>query len=109
MATEQSVPMEKAWSPRDVEPELYRSWEEAGLFTADPDNPRPKFSVVLPPPNVTGELQLRRAPSGTIQDACSRRGPVLAREVVGLPGTAHAAFGTENVSEKRLAAEGRTK
>jgi valyl-tRNA synthetase len=110
MASEQvKLPMDKAWSPRDIEPELYRSWEDAGLFTADPDDPRPKFSIVLPPPNVTGELHLGHAVSGTIQDIYCRLRRMQAFEVLWLPGTDHAAIATQNVIEKQLAAEGKTK
>jgi valyl-tRNA synthetase len=101
--------MEKAWNPRDVESDLYREWEEAGLFTADPNSPRPKFSITLPPPNVTGELHLGHAVSGTVQDVYCRYRRMLGYEVLWLPGTDHAAIATQNVIEKQLAAEGRTK
>ncbi|MGB2941087.1 MAG: valine--tRNA ligase [Candidatus Dormiibacterota bacterium] len=110
MSSEQvKVPMDKAWRPQDVEPELYRSWEEAGLFVAHADSPRPKFSIVLPPPNVTGELHLGHAVSGTIQDVYCRYRRMLGFEVLWLPGTDHAAIGTQNVIERELAKEGRTK
>ncbi|MDP9325247.1 MAG: class I tRNA ligase family protein, partial [Candidatus Dormibacteraeota bacterium] len=88
MSSEQvKAPMDKAWRPQDVEPELYRSWEEAGLFVAHADSPRPKFSIVLPPPNVTGELHLGHAVSGTIQDVYCRYRRMLGFEVLWLPGT----------------------
>ena len=101
--------MDKAWRPQDVERDLYRSWEEAGLFTAHSDSPRPKFSMVLPPPNVTGELHLGHAASGTIQDIYCRYRRMLGFEVLWLPGTDHAAIATQNVIERQLAQQGKTK
>src|SRR5690348_11550815 len=98
-----------AWRPQEVEPELYRRWEEAGLFRADPGDPRPKFSVVLPPPNVTGELHLGHATAFTLQDLYCRYKRLRGFEVLWLPGTDHAAIATQNVIEKQLASEGTTK
>ncbi|HEV3230838.1 MAG TPA: class I tRNA ligase family protein, partial [Candidatus Dormibacteraeota bacterium] len=98
-----------AWRPQEVEPELYRRWEEAGLFRADPHDPRPKFSVVMPPPNITGELHLGHATNGTLQDLYCRYKRMRGFEVLWLPGTDHAAIATQNVIEKQLAAEGSSK
>ena len=101
--------MEKAWKPQEVEREFYRRWEEAGLFVADNQSPRPHFSVVLPPPNITGELHLGHAVNHSIQDIYCRYKRMLGFEVLWLPGTDHAAIATQNVIEKQLAAEGTTK
>jgi valyl-tRNA synthetase len=101
--------MPKAWRPQDVEREMYRGWEEAGLFLADPADPRPHFSMVMPPPNVTGELHMGHATSDTIQDVLARYKRMRGYEVLWLPGTDHAAIATQNVIEKQLAAEGTTK
>ncbi|MEA2646988.1 MAG: valyl-tRNA synthetase [Chloroflexota bacterium] len=101
--------MDKAWRPQEVEQRMYREWEAAGLFTADPKSRRPKFSVVMPPPNVTGELHLGHATNDTVQDIYVRYKRLRGYEVLWLPGTDHAAIATQNVLEKRLAAEGRTK
>jgi valyl-tRNA synthetase len=110
MASEQvKVPMDKAWRPQEVERELFRAWEEAGLFIAHADSLRPKYSIVLPPPNVTGELHLGHAASGTIQDIYCRYQRMRGFEVLWLPGTDHAAIGTQNVIEKQLAEQGTTK
>jgi valyl-tRNA synthetase len=101
--------MPKAWRPQEAEEGMYREWEEAGLFRADPADPRPHFSMVLPPPNVTGELHLGHATNGTIQDVLSRYKRMRGYEVLWLPGTDHAAIATQNVIEKQLAQEGTTK
>src|ERR1700694_5314704 len=101
--------MEEAEKPQEVRREFYRRWEEAGLFVADNQSPRPHFSVVLPPPNITGELHLGHAVNYSIQDIYCRYKRMLGFEVLWLPGTDHAAIATQNVIEKQLAAEGTTK
>ncbi|MFN2463924.1 MAG: class I tRNA ligase family protein, partial [Candidatus Dormibacteria bacterium] len=63
--------MPKAWRPQEVEQEMYGRWEAAGLFRADPADPRPHFAISMPPPNVTGELHLGHA-EYTLQDLYSR-------------------------------------
>src|SRR5258708_4462413 len=104
MATE----TKQAWDPEAAEPALYQAWEEAGLFIADGDNPRPKFVVSMPPPNVTGELHLGHA-QYTVQDLYCRYKRMRGFEVLWVPGTDHAAIATQNVIEKQLAEEGTTK
>ena len=104
-----SAEMDKAWKPQDVERELYRSWEEAGLFTADPSSDRPKFSIVLPPPNITGELHLGHAMQQSLMDLYCRYKRMRGFEVLWLPGTDHAAIATQNVIERQLAAKGTSK
>ena len=84
--------MEKAWKPQEVERELYRSWEKAGLFVADPHSPKPHFSMVLPPPNITGELHLGHAVNHSLQDVYSRYKRLRGFEVLWLPGTDHAGW-----------------
>src|ERR1700716_3922781 len=101
--------MEKAWKPQEEERELCRSWEEAGLFVADPHPPKPHFSMVLPPPNITGELHLGHAVNHSLQDVYSRYKRMRGFEVLWLPGTDHAAIATQNVIERQLAQEGTTK
>jgi valyl-tRNA synthetase len=101
--------MEKAWKPQEVEREFYRRWEEAGLFVADNHSQRPHFSIVLPPPNVTGELHLGHATNHSLQDIYCRYKRMRGFEVLWLPGTDHAAIATQNVIEKQLAAEGTSK
>src|ERR1700694_4815029 len=101
--------MEKAWKPQEVEREFYRSWEEAGLFVADSRSPRPHFSMVLPPPNITGEPHLGHPTNPSLQDVYCRYKRMRGFEVLWLPGTDHAAIATQNVIEKQLAAEGTSK
>ena len=100
--------MPSAWRPQEVEEEMYRGWEEAGLFRADPADPRPHFSISMPPPNVTGELHLGHA-EYTLQDLYSRYKRMRGYEVLWIPGTDHAAIGTNAVIQKQLAAEGTSK
>ena len=100
--------MAKAWRPQEVEEQMYQEWEAAGLFQADPSDPRPHFSVAMPPPNVTGELHLGHA-EYTLQDLYVRYKRMTGHEALWLPGTDHAAIATQNVIEKQLAGEGTSK
>jgi valyl-tRNA synthetase len=102
-------PMETAYDPAAVEARWYAAWEEAGLFLADPGSARPKFSIAVPPPNVTGELHMGHALNGTLQDMWSRYRRMTGYEVLWLPGTDHAAIATQVVIERQLANEGMTK
>jgi valyl-tRNA synthetase len=105
----QNHAMSTAYEPRAVEARWYARWEEAQLFLADADSPKPRFSIAVPPPNVTGELHMGHALNGTLQDAWARYRRMTGYEVLWLPGTDHAAIATQNVIERQLAAEGRTK
>jgi len=98
-----------AFEPKAIEAGWYARWEKAGLFTADPRSPKPKYTICLPPPNVTGELHMGHALNGTVQDIWARYRRMTGYEVLFLPGTDHAAIATQNVIEKRLAKEGSTK
>ncbi len=99
----------KNWDPSEVEAELYRSWVEAGYFEADATSGKPPYSIVLPPPNVTGSLHMGHALDHTLMDALSRRKRMLGYEVLWLPGMDHAGIATQTVVEKQLAADGKTK
>jgi valyl-tRNA synthetase len=98
----------KVWRPQDVEVEMYRRWEEARLFVAEPADGRPKFSILMPPPNITGELHMGHA-EYTLQDLYCRYKRMNGFEVLWLPGTDHAAIATQNKIEQALAAEGTSK
>ena len=98
--------LDKAYDPTAVEPSLYADWESAGLFHAEPDDPGEPFSIVIPPPNVTGSLHVGHALDNTIQDVIVRRERMRGRNAVWVPGTDHAGIATQNVVEKQLAAEG---
>ena len=99
----------KAHDPAAVEPGLYADWEAAGLFHAEPDDPGEPFSVVIPPPNVTGSLHVGHALDNTIQDVIVRRARMQGRNAVWVPGTDHAGIATQTVVERQLAAEGLTR
>jgi valyl-tRNA synthetase len=102
-------PMPTAYDPRAIEPGWAARWEEARLFVADAGSPKQKYTIALPPPNVTGELHLGHALNGALQDVWARYRRMTGYEVLWLPGTDHAAIATQNVIEKQLAREGTTK
>ncbi|GAA1031084.1 valine--tRNA ligase [Amycolatopsis albidoflavus] len=85
---------------------MYDRWVAAGYFTADASSEKPPFSIVLPPPNVTGSLHMGHALNHTLMDAMSRRRRMQGYEVLWLPGMDHAGIATQNVVERQLAGEG---
>ena len=105
----QTSPMPPAYEPQAVEAGWYARWEAARLFEADPASPKPKYSIAVPPPNVTGELHMGHALNGTLQDIWARYRRMTGYEVLWLPGSDHAAIATQNVIERQLAEEGTTK
>src|SRR2546425_4144303 len=92
----------KTYDPKSVEPKWYRRWLADGDFRADPYSPRPAFSIVIPPPNITGVLTLGHVLNNTIQDILARRARMLGFEVLWLPGTDHAGIATQTAVEKWL-------
>lgn len=96
----------KAYEPQAVEEKWYAWWLEQGCFHADPASPKPAYSIVIPPPNVTGVLTLGHVLNNTIQDILARRARMTGHEVLWLPGTDHAGIATQNVVEKGLRKEG---
>jgi len=99
----------KSWDPSAVEADMYQGWVDAGYFTADPTSDKPPYSIVLPPPNVTGSLHMGHALDHTLMDALTRRKRMQGFEVLWLPGMDHAGIATQTLVEKQLAAEGKTK
>jgi isoleucyl-tRNA synthetase len=99
----------KSWDPGAVEADLYQGWVDAGYFTADPASDKPAYSIVLPPPNVTGSLHMGHALDHTLMDALTRRKRMQGFEVLWLPGMDHAGIATQTVVEKQLAVDGKTK
>jgi valyl-tRNA synthetase len=97
------------FSPAEIEAPLYEKWIKAGYFTADAKSSRPAFSIVLPPPNVTGVLHIGHALDQTLQDCLSRMKRMQGFEVLWLPGMDHAGIATQNVVEKQLAASGKSR
>jgi len=99
----------KVFDHAAVDPKWYAYWERIGAFRADPSSGRPAFSMVLPPPNVTGTLHIGHALNQTLPDIVARWKRMRGFDVLWLPGTDHAGIATQNVVEKQLAAEGRTR
>lgn len=99
----------KSWEPSAVEDAIYQRWVDAGYFTADPASTKPGYSIVLPPPNVTGSLHMGHALDHTLMDALTRRKRMQGYEVLWLPGMDHAGIATQSVVERRLNAAGQTK
>jgi valyl-tRNA synthetase len=99
----------KTYDPTTVEGPTYERWLKAGVFTADPASDRPRFSMALPPPNVTGSLHMGHALDHTYQDYLARLHRMRGFEVLWLPGMDHAGIATQNVVERELAKEGKTR
>jgi len=102
----------KAYEPQSVETKWYDFWMDQGCFTADPSRvsaTRPAYSIVIPPPNVTGVLTLGHVLNNTIQDILARKARMDGKEVLWLPGTDHAGIATQNVVEKTLKKAGEIK
>jgi valyl-tRNA synthetase len=92
----------KNYDPASVEQKWYARWLERGDFQADAHSPKPPFSIVMPPPNITGVLTLGHVLNNTIQDILARRARMQGREVLWLPGMDHAGVGTQTAVEKHL-------
>ncbi len=96
----------KAYAPQAVEDKWYQYWLDHGFFTANPESSKPAYSIVIPPPNVTGVLTLGHVLNNTIQDILARRARMTGHEVLWLPGTDHAGIATQAVVEKSLKKQG---
>jgi valyl-tRNA synthetase len=106
MTTAQRAELPRQYAPGEVETRRYRHWEQAGLFTADAESAAPAFSIVIPPPNVTGSLHIGHALDHTLIDMLVRRRRMQGYNTLWLPGMDHAGIATQNVVERELAAEG---
>ena len=95
-----------SFTPADIEAPLYQKWLLAGYFTADAKSTKPPFTIVIPPPNVTGSLHIGHALDHTLQDVLIRMKRMKGFEALWLPGMDHAGIATQNVVEKQLAAKG---
>ncbi|MDI6098303.1 valine--tRNA ligase [Actinoplanes sp. NEAU-A12] len=93
------------YQPGEVEQRRYERWVSEGYFTADPKSDKPPFTIVIPPPNVTGSLHVGHALDHTIQDTLVRLKRMQGFEVLWLPGMDHAGIATQNVVERQLAAQ----
>jgi valyl-tRNA synthetase len=92
----------KRYDPKSVEPKWYQRWMENGDFVANPNSSKPPFSIVMPPPNITGVLTLGHVLNNSIQDILARRARMQGFEVLWLPGVDHAGIGTQTAVEKHL-------
>jgi valyl-tRNA synthetase len=108
--TENDPMLEKTFEPQAAEPRLYAQWEESGLFApraaTATDGAADAYSIVIPPPNVTGSLHVGHALNNTLQDILARYHRMKGKAVLWLPGTDHAGIATQMVVERQLAAAG---
>ena len=101
--------MEKAYQPKEVEDRLYEKWEKDGSFTGQIDQNKPAYSIVIPPPNVTGVLTMGHVLNNTIQDILARRARQNGCTTLWLPGTDHAGIATQTKVEQQLRQAGKSK
>ncbi|MFG2749232.1 valine--tRNA ligase [Streptomyces xanthophaeus] len=97
------------YAPAEVEGALYERWVERGYFEADAKSEKPAYTIVIPPPNVTGSLHLGHAFEHTLIDALTRRKRMQGYETLWQPGMDHAGIATQNVVERELAKEGKSR
>ncbi|MEG2499263.1 class I tRNA ligase family protein, partial [Brevundimonas sp.] len=98
--------LEKTFDPKAAEPRLYAQWEDSGQFQPKTDGAAEAYSIVIPPPNVTGSLHIGHALNNTLQDILARYHRMKGKSVLWLPGTDHAGIATQMVVERKLAADG---
>ena len=101
--------MSKTYRPKDFEERIYREWEENGYFKAHPNGEKVPFTIVIPPPNITGQLHMGHALNNSIQDSIIRFKRMQGYETLWLPGTDHASIATEVKIVDQLKKEGLTK
>ena len=98
--------LEKSYRPKEVEEKFYTMWEESGAFAADSNSTCPPFTLMMPPPNVTGSLHIGHALNFTLQDILIRFMRMRGRDALWQPGTDHAGIATQMVVEAQLAGQG---
>ncbi|WP_147613892.1 valine--tRNA ligase [Treponema pectinovorum] len=113
-----AIELEKAYNPKDFEDRIYSEWNEKGYFKPSSDEDSPvhsrkmsniKYTVVIPPPNVTGVLHMGHGLNNTLQDVVVRYHRMKGDDTLWVPGTDHAGIATQNVVEKQLKAEGKSR
>ncbi len=97
--------LDKTFRPAELEGAIYRAWEESGAFAAHPQSPAQPFTIMMPPPNVTGSLHMGHALTFTLQDILIRYRRMRGRDALWQPGTDHAGIATQMVVERQLEAE----
>ena len=107
--TDAPTELARQYTPSEVEGPLYQRWVDRGYFVADAASDKPPFTIVIPPPNVTGSLHLGHALDHTIIDTLTRRKRMQGYEALWLPGMDHAGIATQNVVERELAKDGLTR
>ena len=98
--------LDKTYNPSEIEPRLYEGWERAGAFACDPNSNATPYTIMIPPPNVTGSLHMGHALTFTVQDTLIRWRRMQGRDVLWQPGTDHAGIATQMVVERLLAEQG---
>jgi valyl-tRNA synthetase len=100
--------LDKTYTPAEMEARLYAQWEDGGWFKPGKKAKAKPFTIVIPPPNVTGSLHMGHALNNTIQDILCRFERMRGRDVLWQPGTDHAGIATQMVVERLLASENKT-
>ena len=106
---EQEFTMEKTYNPQAIEKETYERWESSGAFIAHRDPDKKPFTIVMPPPNITGQLHMGHAMDGVLQDSLIRYHRMKGDAALWLPGTDHASIATEVKIVDKLRSEGTSK
>jgi valyl-tRNA synthetase len=101
--------LDKTYRPDEVEPKQYAKWEQSGAFAAQDSGNAVPYSIMMPPPNVTGSLHMGHALTFTLQDILTRHARMQGRDALWQPGTDHAGIATQMVVERQMAAEGLTR
>ena len=101
--------MNKTYEPKSFEDKIYAQWERKKYFSAKPNKKKKPFTIVIPPPNITGQLHIGHALNDTIQDSIIRYKRMRGFEALWLPGTDHASIATEVKITEAMAKEGVTK
>ncbi|MBK4720695.1 valine--tRNA ligase [Azospirillum sp. YIM DDC1] len=101
--------LEKTYRPAEVEEKHYRLWEESGAFAAKTESNGKPYTIMMPPPNVTGSLHMGHALTFTLQDVLTRYNRMRGRDALWQPGTDHAGIATQMVVERNLAKDGKTR
>lgn len=99
------INLDKTYSPKDIEGDLYKHWEDSGYFKPSGDKSKPSYCIVIPPPNVTGSLHMGHAFQQTIMDALIRYHRMKGDNTLWQSGTDHAGIATQMVVERKVAAE----
>ncbi len=98
--------LDKTFEPKSIEEKYYKLWEESGVFACDPKSKAEPYTIMMPPPNVTGSLHMGHALTNTIQDILTRYHRMKGKDALWQPGTDHAGIATQMVVERMLDAEG---